>query len=161
MAICSFQTGARLALMLLACAGGAAAGQSTTLAVSANVLSKSNCKFDSNAVSALNFNIDPSSASDLTVSTTRTFTCNGSANPASFSVTASNGNHASGGTRRMRHGVTLTAYLPYTLSFSPASGSVAKGASSTLTISGTVASADFQPALLGSYSDTVTVTLSP
>lgn len=149
------------AVLLFACALAHAAG-STVLAVTASVLSKSNCKFDTTTPNTLAFGaIDPSSLTAVTATRVWTFTCKGSAPTASFLVTATNGSHYSGGTRQMRHGTTLTAFLPYSVSVSPAAGNATKNVQVSLTITGTVLPADFGGAIAGAYSDTVTVTLSP
>ena len=61
---------------------------------------------------------------------------------------------------RMRHGINLATYLPYVIDV-PQSGTVARNVVQTLTVTGTVLVADFQNALVGAYSDTVVLTISP
>lgn len=151
---------AGLAMLLSAAAvapGPAAAAGSGTLVISAVVLSNSNCRFGSNAPSALHFAVDPSSASNVSVSTTRTFRCGGSAPTATFSFTTDGGLYGN----RMRHATDTNEFLPYSLNLSPASGAVAKNTDVTLTIAGTITPAQFRDAKAGDYSDTVVITLSP
>jgi len=133
------------------------------LSVSAVVLSKSNCRFSSNAAIALDFgSIDPSSGTNATATATSGFSCAGSADLASFSITASDGLHAIGaGARRMRHASALTEYMAYSLSLTPTGGTVPKNDVTTLTITGIITPGAFGSALAGAYSDTVAITLNP
>lgn len=133
------------------------------MAVSAVVVSKSNCRFSTAGASTLNFGLlNPSSTTSVSVSTTRTFRCGGSASTATYAFTADDGANALGaGLRRMRHGTVTTEYMRYALTLSPASGTVAKNVTQTLTITGTVTPSEFADVLAGAYSDTVTLTLSP
>jgi hypothetical protein len=66
--------------------------------------------------------------------------------------------HYSGTTRRMQNTNVSTQYLPYSLTFSPTTGN--KATTST-TGSGTILNSDYINAYVGSYSDTVTITISP
>ena len=61
----------------------------------------------------------------------------------------------------MRHATVPAEYLPYSLGLSPASGSIEKGVTGTLTLTGTITPADVAGAIAGSFSDTVTLTLQP
>ena len=64
----------------------------------------------------------------------------------------------------MRHATNPTAYLPYTVSLAPASGSFPRETppqDHTVTVNGTVRGTDYQTALAGSYADTVTLTINP
>lgn len=133
------------------------------LTVTATVLSKSNCKFSGAAASSLDFgSVNPASGSDAVATATRTFTCAGSANTATYLVTAGDGLWSTGvGARRMRHATDTTQYLAYSLSVSPSTGNIAKNATGTLTITGRITPSQFANAVAGSYSDTVVITLSP
>ncbi len=149
------------AVLMMACALASAA-DGTTLAVTASVLSKSNCKFDTTTPNTLAFGaIDPSSGTSATATLVWTFTCRGSAPTASFFVSASNGLNYIGGTRHMKHGITPAALLPYSVAVSPANGNAVKNVQATLTITGTILPADFGGAIAGAYSDTVKVDLTP
>lgn len=134
-----------------------------SLSVSAVVLSKSNCKFSSNAALALNFGtIDPSSGSSATASATVGFSCGGSAPMASFSIAAGDGLYPLGaGARQMRHASVLSEYLAYSLVLSPEMATVPKNAVQTLTVTATVTPGAFGNAIAGTYSDTVALTLNP
>jgi hypothetical protein len=62
----------------------------------------------------------------------------------------------------MRHATTMTQLIPYSFSYNPATGSgTGPGTPITLSISGTVAYADFQNADPGNYSDTVILSITP
>lgn len=156
-------TGLLLAALLLACAAGQGHAASGALAVSATVLSKNNCKFSSNAASTLAYtNLDPSGTSAVVFSTTRTFECKGSSPNATFFISASDGSYASGaGARRMRHATLTSEYLPYSLDLTPTTATVAKNTLQTLTMTVTITPSQFGNVVAGSYSDTVTLTLTP
>ena len=148
-------------LASLAAAVPAAFGDTGTLAVTATVLSKSNCKFDTKT-STLNFGaLDPAVASDVNATASVDYVCRGSAPVAAFLFTDDNGQNPSGpGARRMRH-AAAPEFLPYGLAFSPASGTVPKNVHRTLTLSGTVRWADFRGAMAGAYTDSVIVSILP
>lgn len=150
------------ALIILLMAAGVMAAGTNTLSITAAVLSKSNCKFKS-ATSTLDFGtLDPSSPANVNASTTVLFVCNGSAPNATFLVSDDDGLFETApNANQMRHATVLTEFLPYSLTLNPTSATVPKGVDQTLTISGTVTSADFQNALMGTFSDTVIITLAP
>jgi len=157
---------------LVACAwllgaAGLSWADTSTLAVSAVVVSKNNCKFatGTSPVAMVTNNgtgIDPSLTAIATGNSTATFTCNGASSAATFTVTTNDGAHASGpGLRRMQHATLATNFLPYALAVSPSSATVSKGTPVTVTMTASVLSIDYQDAVAGTYSDTVTVTVSP
>ena len=138
----------------------AQAANSIAMSVSATVLSKSNCKFPNGAISLAFGVIDPSGSSSAIASTSTTFSCGGSAATATFLITQDGGlNNASG--NRLQHTTVPGAFLPYSLNLSPSTGTVPKSVTQTLTITGTIAPADYQQAIAGNYADTVTLTISP
>lgn len=130
--------------------------------VSATILSKSNCKFNSSAAT-LNFgSLDPVNPIPVTATTTLPFVCHGSANPATFQITDNDGLYATGANaNRMRNLTVTTQYIPYQLSYSPSSASVPKGVDQTLTITGTIAASGYKTAMAGTYQDTVVLTITP
>lgn len=147
---------------LLGYAGAALAAGTATLPVNAALLSKSNCKFRGSTTVALAFgNIDPSSNTSALASASLTIRCTGSPATATFSLSHDSGLHAATpGSKRMKH-ATLNEFLPYTLSLTPSSGTVAKGVDLAIAVGGSVAPAAFQNAAAGNYADTVVVTLTP
>lgn len=150
-----------LALFLAGLANFAQAGNGS-MAVSAVVPSKNNCKFDAGAAILPFGNIDPSSVSNAIATMTRTFSCNGAAPLATFSISAGDGLHATGpGARRMQHTTIPTEFMAYALSLSPASATVSKGSVQTLTVTGTIQPFEFQNVRAGAYQDTVVITLAP
>jgi spore coat protein U-like protein len=132
------------------------------LTVKAVVLSKNQCKFNS-ATSALNFgSLDAANPVNKTVATSVVFRCIGSAPNATFLITDNDGLYETGlNANRMRHTTVTTQYLPYSLTYNPQTSTVPKGVDQTLTISGTVLGVDYQDAYVGSYSDTVVLTIEP
>ncbi len=139
-----------------------AVADSTGLAVTATVLSKSNCRFDSRS-STLDFGaIDPAGTSDVRATVAVSYVCRGSAPVAAFFFTRDDGLHPAGaGKSQMRHATDASAYLPYSLSLTPVSGTVPKNVHRDLTVTGTVRATDYRTAIAGSYSDSVTLTILP
>ena len=135
---------------------------SQVVSVTATVLSKNQCKFRSKTA-ALSFGeLHPSEPEDRTVATSITFRCVGSASQATFAITDDDGLYKTGlDANQMRHATDTAEYLPYTLTLTPTSGTVPKNTDQTLIISGTVKGEDYQNALMGSYSDTVVISIEP
>ncbi len=144
-----------------ACAApGVRAADVHTLAVSVTVLSKSACRFSATS-SAIGLAIDPSSARAASAAASIVMRCTGSAPIATFALSTNNGLFGSSpASLRMRHATVTTEFLNYSLSY-PASGSAPKGVNQTLTVTASVAPADFQDALPGTYSDTVRLSIVP
>jgi hypothetical protein len=137
-----------------------AGGQSVS--VSAVILSNSICRFD-NPPTALNFGtLDPANSSDVTVITTTQFRCAGNAPIAAYAITDDDGLYeTAANANRMQHATNPAAYLPYTFSYNPVSGTTPKNVWTTLTITGTVTAVAYQPALVGAYTDTVVLSIVP
>jgi spore coat protein U-like protein len=150
---------AAIAAALLALSAQAA--NTGTLSLSATVLSKNVCKFNSTAT-ALNFGaIDPTSTAPVTVTLSLSYRCNGSDVVATWSVASDDGLHETGpGQPRMQHTTNAAFYLPYSLSF-PASGSAPRNVNQTMTVTGTIAPASFAAAIAGAYSDTLVLSILP
>ncbi|HZY19763.1 MAG TPA: spore coat protein U domain-containing protein [Ramlibacter sp.] len=123
------------------------------------------CKFTS-AARTLSFNIDPSVAGPVAgvMSGTVTYKC--TKGTVGTGVAAGNGNNFAGGTRQMSTGGTTPNLLPYTLTLTggtaTGTGFGASSTDSTITITGSVAAADYAnlPASTA-YTDTVQLTLTP
>jgi spore coat protein U domain-containing protein, fimbrial subunit CupE1/2/3/6 len=151
--------------ILLLCGGQVVclAAAPAVVSVSATILSQNQCKFANPSSQTLAFGtLDPLNAVDVTTQVQFSFSCNGKDNPATFSITDNDGLYETGPDRnRMQNLTTPSAFLPYTLVYSPTSGSVPKGSSQTLTVTGTVKGSDYQTAYVGDYSDTVTLTIQP
>lgn len=149
-------------ILLLTSAATAWGANSASVAVSAVVLSKSNCRFTTAAVT-LNFGaLNPTTPVDVTTTATASFRCNGSTPTATYFITSDDGLYPSGpGSLRMRHSTNPALYLPYALSSTPTTDTVPKGVPQTLSITGTVRGVDYQTATPGTYSDTVTLSIIP
>jgi hypothetical protein len=149
-----------LPALLLCAASSALAGGGHSLTVSAVVPSKNNCRF-SGAGSTLSLSVDPAGGAAVAASTSLSIRCLGSSAVATWSLSANSGLYGvSPAALRMRHGTNLAEFLPYVLSF-PASGSVTKNVWQDITVTATVAAADYQNARPGAYSDTVALSLLP
>jgi spore coat protein U-like protein len=159
------RVGVLRALAALALAAGAVAAQaadSGTLQLSAVVLSRNQCKFNTESL-AIDFGaIDPSSTATYTKSGSISFTCRGSSLFFVWDVSGNNGQHYSSGLakRQMRHATVTSEFLPYSLSL-PASGWAFNSIARTLTVTATIAPVDYQNAIAGSFTDTVQLTLTP
>ncbi|HLS86014.1 MAG TPA: hypothetical protein VK043_06940 [Burkholderiales bacterium] len=151
-----------LAAMALAIAGGtgALAADGHTIAISAAVLSKSNCKFQTPS-SVLPIAIDPASGTPATGTVAVSIRCQGSASIASWGLSHNAGLHGSGpAALLMRHQTQPSQFLPYSLSY-PTSGTIPKGVWTPITLTATVVPASFANAVPGTYTDTVSLTLLP
>jgi spore coat protein U-like protein len=139
------------------------AGDSGILTVTATVITRGNCRFNS-STSTVDFgSLDPANPVDRNGNTTVVFHCSGNGNtPITFAISDNDGLYKSGPSApRMRHATQLSEYLPYTLSYNPSSGSVTKNTDQNITVSGTVKGTDYQNAYAGDYSDTVILLINP
>jgi hypothetical protein len=128
-----------------------------SLAVSATVLSKSNCKFSTTTGDLIFGTIDSGGTADVSATASLEFRCNGSAPIATYLITDNDGLNAN----RMAHTTLAGNFLPYQLSYTPTTGSVPRGDILTLAITGTVRSSDYRAAMAGAYSDTVILSILP
>jgi spore coat protein U-like protein len=138
---------------------------SGTLSLSTNVIGT--CKVTA-PPGVLDFGtIDPSGSSNVTASMTFAMKCT----KGTISTAASDdGGLNFSGTKRMKHSVIATAFLPYMITYSGDAGFTGQGfgvsaLARTVTVNGTVTPAQFQNALVTQagqvYSDTVTITVNP
>ena len=149
-------------LLLIGATAPALAAGSAIVSVGATVLSKNNCKFNHPPSATLAFgNIDPSSSANATATATLTIRCGGASPTVSYALNHDSGLHETGvNANRMKH-ATLNEYLPYAFALSPSSATIPKNTNQTITITGTMTPANFQNAAMGTYADTVVVTVSP
>jgi len=133
------------------------AADTATVDVTATVVGT--CQFLEDAT--LDFGtLDPSAGSDVTATTSLDFWCTKNA---TYTITDDDGLYETGPNQnRMRHASLTTEYIPYSFSYTPTSGTgQGKNSPITLTISGTVLGSDYIDASAGSYSDTVTLSITP
>jgi spore coat protein U-like protein len=153
---------AALILISIFWASLATAAETNLITVTATVISKSQCKFNTSASNIDFGNLDPANPVDKTVNTTITFRCGGSAPNATFLISDDDGLYETGSNaNRMRHSTNSAEYLPYTLTLSPVSGTVPKNSDQTLTITGKVKGSDYEDAIAGSFSDSVVISINP
>jgi spore coat protein U-like protein len=117
------------------------------------------CKFTATGGSTtINVTLDPSSGSDVTGTGSLEFWCT---KGASYSVTDNGGLYKSGTQQRVKHS-SANEYIPYSFSYTPTNGT-GGGPSSpiTLNVSATFTYSDYSGASAGTYTDTVTITVSP
>ena len=140
------------------------AANSSSVSVTATVVSRGTCWFTT-ATSALNFgNLDPSNPVDVNASTSIYFRCFRFFGQVTFFIGDDDGLYKTGpDANRMQHSTVATEYLPYSFNLNPDSGTVPSSlfTNRTLTISGTVRGVDYQDARVGSYSDRVVVSIEP
>lgn len=146
----------------LCAAGTSAAEGSQALSVSATILSKNTCHFTNGGPTLLSFGaIEPSMSAPATVTATTTFRCKGADPVVSYFISSDDGlSPAAPGQPRMRHASQPLQFLPYRLEF-PQAGTAAKNVTRTLTVTGRIEPADFANALVGSYADSVVLTIEP
>lgn len=139
-----------------------AASGSHSLAIGATIVSGGNCRFNDAGPTALNFGaVDPSSLANATASANIQYRCTGSSAMVTWAISSNDGLYETGpGAPRMRHTVDPTRFLPYTLNV-PASATVPRNTNLNFTAVATIAVADFQNAVAGSYADTVVLTIAP
>lgn len=148
-------------LLLVALWSSLALAATGTVAVNATILSNSNCRFrPPGATAALNFGaLDPFNPVDVTRTVGMEVRCGGPAGNATYLIVDDDGLNESGpGAHRMVNG---GAFLPYTFSYAPASATIPRNTNSPITITGTVRGIDYQFAPVGTYTDTVTLTIVP
>ena len=139
------------------------AGGTTPLTVNAKILGT--CKVTT-APGTLDFGtIDPSGGANATASATFVMKCS---NGTTSTAATDDGGLNFSVTKRMKHSVTATAFLPYAITYSNDTGFVGTGfasTSQTVTINGTVTPANYAGALATTgaqvYADTVTITVNP
>lgn len=148
--------------VMLVTAGMAFGAGGQSVSISAVILSNSVCRFD-NPPTTLNFGaLDPASSADANATTTTRFRCAGNAVIASYLISDDDGLYETGANaNRMRHATNPAAFLPYSFSYNPVSGNTPKNVWTTLTITGTITAAAYQPAPVGAYSDTVVLSIVP
>lgn len=139
---------------------------SSAVPVNATVVSRNAWCFFSTDTLALNFGtLNPANDTPVSSSASVTFNCYRLFQPTVFSITDDGGLYKTGpNNRRMRNTSHLTEYLPYSLSLTPATGTITFWdglVGKTLTITGTVAATDYQNAFVGNYTDTVKITIAP
>jgi spore coat protein U-like protein len=147
-------------------ASPAFAAGSNTLSLAATVVGT--CKVTT-APATLDFlTIDPSGSSAVTATTSFSMKCTKST--VSTAASDNGGLNFSSGTKRMKHSVTATAFLPYAVTYSDDTGFTGQGfggaaGAQTVTVTGIITPAQFQNALVTTgvqlYSDTVTITVNP
>lgn len=134
----------------------------SSVSVSAVVLSKNVCRFNSNNVTLSFGTISGDVSSDVTATATVTFRCGGSSPLASYIITDDDGLYESGpGQKRMRNQTIITEFLPYTMNYTPKMGTIPRNTNTTLTITATISSADIGNAIAGTYTDTVILSIVP
>lgn len=146
-----------IALLAVAAASGLATADTQNLGLSATVTAQ--CKFTSAPATMAFGNVDPSVAGPLpgTLGNPVTYKCTKGHTPGI--VTASVGQNAS---NRMKH-ATLTEYIPYTLTITPAPAGTGfgNGKDVTLPVVASIAASAYENAPAGAYSDTVVLEVSP
>lgn len=132
------------------------------LTISATILSKNQCRFQT-ANATLDFGtLDPGNPIPVTASSSLTFICRGSDPVATFLISRDDGLNPSGPAALQMESTTIPGSLiPYTLSFTPSTASVPRNVAQTLSLTGSLASGSYATATSGVYSDTVVFTIVP
>jgi len=148
------------AAVLLLSAGTATALDSATVTVSAVVAPT--CKFSAPATATLSFGVlDPASPADVNASAILSFWCT---DGTAYTIGDDDGLYETGvNANRMRSSVlAVPEFIPYTLTYGPASGAGTGPASPiTLTLTGSLLGIDYASRSPDVYNDTVTLTVTP
>jgi spore coat protein U-like protein len=159
----------RVLILLIGCIWslllpGRSLGATAALGVSATIPSWGYCGFQSNSATLDFGNLDPANPTDVNANATLSFRCLGWPT-VTFYISHDSGLHGAGPNALRLANTTLSgAYIPYSISLTPTSGTIPTpiiSAVQTLTISGTIHGADYQTAYPGTYSDTVVLTIVP
>ena len=155
---------AGLTIFLLFLSTWVASGATLSMNVTATVLSKNQCRFTTKtailAFGTLSAGIP--SPPDVQTTATLLMRCVGVDNPATFLISDDDGLFAAGvDSPRMQNTALPTAYLPYSFSYTPISASVPTSSDIPVTLSATVRGFDYQNAAMGTYFDTITLSILP
>ncbi len=155
-----------LIVIILFSADGWGYAATSAVPVNATVVSRYAWCFFSTDTLDLNFGtLNPANDTQVSSSASVTFNCYRLFQPTVFAITDDFGLNETGpNNRRMRNTNHPAEYLPYSLSLSPATGTISFWdglVGKTLTITGTIAAADYQNAFVGDYTDTVKITIAP
>jgi len=132
----------------------AMAGGSAVVNVNANVVGT--CLFNTDG--AVSFSLDPSSTTDVNGTVTQPqFWCT---NGTTYTITDDGGLQPNGTPYEMAH-TSLSAFIPYSFSYTASGTGGGKNNPINMDITATVANADFVDAPAGNYLDTVTLTINP
>lgn len=158
---------AGLTILLLFSSIWAASGATLTMSVNATVLSKNQCRFTTTAA-ILGFGTLAAGSPappDVQATATLTVRCQGKDDPATFLITDDDGLYETAvDSPRMQNTddpLLPPAYLPYKFSYTPISTTVPTKVDQTITASATVRGFDYKSAVLGFYSDTITLSVLP
>jgi spore coat protein U-like protein len=135
---------------------GEAMADTTTVTVSATVVGT--CQFF-NGGGSMNFgSMDPSVGGNITATVTQpTFWCTKNA---TYNITDDGGLNNDGTTRRLK-GAVQSDLIPYTFSYNANGSGLGHSTPITMNITGQIADGDYQDASADTYSDTVTLTITP
>ncbi|MHB1123114.1 MAG: spore coat protein U domain-containing protein [Ramlibacter sp.] len=152
------KTNKLLAVLLgLGLAGSAmAASPNATVGVSAKVVGV--CMWVAGTNTVAFSSLDPSVGGSVpgTVVQPKFWCTNG----AKYTIVDDNGANKSGTKYQMKHD-TLAEYIPYTFSYTSTGSGLGKSTAISMNITASVAEIDYIDASEGTYSDTVTLTITP
>jgi spore coat protein U-like protein len=144
-----------IALALLAAGGAAWAVDTTTVAVTANVVGT--CMF--NITGSVSFALDPANGADVAGTIVQpTFWCTRNA---AYTITDDLGAHELGTVFRMQHTTNPAEFIPYSFTYTAAGSGNGPTNPITMNIASTVLGANYTAAAAGDYTDTVTLTINP
>lgn len=134
----------------------AVASDTATVNVSAIVLGT--CSFNTSSATMDFGSLNPLTGSNSSANASLQFKCTlGTL----YSITDDKGLHETGTTFRMQHASDNTQLIPYTFTYTNSGVGLGNLFPITLNITGGVLATDYQNAKEGSYSDTVTLTVTP
>ncbi len=146
-----------IALVVIVSLSSNAFGADTgTVNINATVVGT--CKFTTNTAN-ISVTLDPSVGGTVTGSGSLVFWCTKNA---SYTVTDDDGLYETGPNANRVFNSLASEYIPYTFTYTPTSGTGSGPQNTiTLTLTASFAQTDYENAAAGTYSDTVTITVTP
>lgn len=150
-----FLLGLAVIAVVVTAAGAVMAADTASVTVSAAVVGT--CKFNSGG--SMDFgNLDPASGADVAATVTQpAFWCTKSA---AYTLDDDNGQNESGTTHRVKH-ASSNDYIPYTFAYTGTGTGQGKNTAISMDIAGSITGSDYVDSPVGSYADTVVVTVNP
>ena len=135
-----------------------------SVGVSATIPSWGYCWFQSASATLPFGNLDPTHPTTVSAQANLSFRCIGYPT-VTFYISHDSGLHGSNpNALRLQNSASSTSYIPYTLALNPTSATISSAIISpvqTLTVTGSIAGADYRTAPAGTYADTVVMTIVP
>lgn len=133
-----------------------------SLGLQAVVLSKSRCRFATTTGTVPFGTLDPSAPTTVTQNLSLTIRCGGSEPLATFLISDDDGLYETGlDGNRLQHATIPTAFIPYTLSYTPTSSTIPRNTDQIIVVTAGIDASAYATQPAGNYADTVILSISP